>query len=473
MRTHHGEPKSLAVQTAATAAFEVGMDEQAPSSTPLETASALSAAALRELQQRTQLALAASREQAARLEADITRQLDDIAASLSEQTELESQSGSDIELHQAEIARLMEDLQKSRGDWLSERQSWHHEREDLAAKADQLEALNRASQDDWRKQLVDFEARLLERQNLWNAERSTWLVTRADLERERDELQQKCELALQDVQRFRSRAAELENDLARRPEVNQADSAELVALRAERDALSERVKELEQKPAVQLDPNAEQQRSDLQRRFELAVEDVRELKTKNAKLEAQLAAAGTKSPIHADVGGMDWESQKRRMLAALAESSEAEEDEARRQERITIEATIEITDEVVAEKDRQIVELTARLEADASSLSQTSESSDRYDPKVTELLDSDEIIAAHRKQAAELERQMDEKLRAAELEISVERAKLARQKAELETLRATLDSQQQSYDANGGAQAGGAPRRRWLSKFGIEGKDKE
>ena len=158
--------------------------------------------------------------------------------------------------------------------------------------------------------------------------------------------------------------AELEQDLARRPESNQADSAELVALRAERDALAARVEELEQRPAAQIDPNVEQQLSDLQRRFELAVEDLREYKTKNAKLESQLAAAGSQSrTIIPDAGGNDWESQKRRLLASLEESADAPETPVEKQQRITIEGTIEMTDAVVAEKDRQIAELQSQLAA--------------------------------------------------------------------------------------------------------------
>src|SRR6185369_588087 len=134
-----------------------------------------------------------------------------------------------------------------------------------------------------------------EQQKSWGEQRTEWSTARTTLERQRDELQQKFDLALQDVQRLRARLAEVEQDLARRPESNQADSAELVALRAERDTLVARVEELEQRPATNIDPNVEQQFSDLQRRFELAVEDLREYKTKSAKLESQLAAASSHS----------------------------------------------------------------------------------------------------------------------------------------------------------------------------------
>jgi DNA repair exonuclease SbcCD ATPase subunit len=448
------------------------MEENAPSSSPLETASALSAAALRELQQRAQSALSASREQAARLEADITRQLDELASTLSEQTELEVQNASEAEVHHAEITRLTAELAKEREAWATEKAALERQRDELAAQISHLQTQSATSQEEWRNQLIDFEGRLVAQQTSWNEQRSELTAARTTLESERDELQQKFELALQDVQRLRGRMAELEHDLARRPEVNQADSAELVALRAERDALSSRVEDLEQQPAVQIDPDVEQQLSDLQRRFELAVEDVRELKTKNAKLESQLASAGTRAPSAAptDAGGMDWESQKRRLLASLDDHADADDDPVQKQDRLTVENTIEMTDAVVAEKDRQIAALEAQLSAGAAKPSADDEAHHR---KINELIDADAVIAEHRKRAAQLEREMDDKLRAAELEISVERAKLARQRAELEELRSTLESQRQSLEASGGAPALGAPKRRWLSKLGIDGKEKE
>ena len=219
-----------------------------------------------------------------------------IASTLSEQTELEVQNASEAEEHHAEITRLTAELAKEREAWASEKAALERERDELAAQISQLQTQSATSQEEWRNQLIDFEGRLVAQQTSWNEQRSELTAARTALERERDELQQKFELALQDVQRLRGRMAELEHDLARRPEANQADSAELVALRAERDALSAQVEELEQRPAVQIDPDVEQQLSDLQRRFELAVEDVRELKTKNAKLESQLASAGTRAP---------------------------------------------------------------------------------------------------------------------------------------------------------------------------------
>ncbi len=394
------------------------MEEHNSPPFPDNNAAALSAAALRELQQRAQATLAASREQASRLEADITRQLDALAASLSEQTIVESQTAAETGLLRDELARLNDEHEKSRAAWLVERTGLEAQRDERSQRVAALEAELHASQAEWRNQLLDFEGRLRDQQVSWNDQRTEWTATRADLERERDELRQKFDLALQDVQRLRARVAELEQDLARRPETNQADSAELVALRAERNALAASVEQLEHRPAAPIDPNVEQQLADYQRRFELAVEDVRELKTKNARLESQVAAAKQSHPA-ADSGGTDWESQKRRLLASLEGEGNTQDDPAQKQQRVTIESTIEMTDAIVAEKDRQIAELQTQLAAGVEGAACQLQSNQ----KVIELIDNDEIIAEHRRRIADLERELEQKLRTAELELSVERTK--------------------------------------------------
>src|SRR4051794_14510239 len=86
------------------------MEEPTSLSTSPETATALSTEALRELRQRTQNALKASREHAARLEADITRRLDEIAETLNEQAQADDQQATTSEHDQLEIARLQKSL---------------------------------------------------------------------------------------------------------------------------------------------------------------------------------------------------------------------------------------------------------------------------------------------------------------------------------------------------------------------------
>jgi hypothetical protein len=450
------------------ALYEPVMDNMADSS-KLHEAEGLgsrSANALRELEERARTALAMSREQVSRLEAEITGQLEAIATAIASEHEADSQQAADASELRAKLDRLTAEYEEAKNGWLAERAELDTARDERARQVAKLEVEQRKARDEWARQLADFECKLREQQSDWSEQRAESLEARSVLEAERDALQQKFELALEDVQRYRGRVGELEQELARRPEVTATDSAELVALRAERDALSERVEQLEKQSADGVDANTEQHLSDLQRRFEMAVEDVRELKTKNAKLEAQVAAANGQKPRVADADGMDWESQKRRLLASLADEGEPAPDDApRQQERARIAGTIEMTDAIVAEKDREIAELRSQLASGASKTNDNLESE-----RISELLDADEVIAQHRERIAQLERDMEATLRAAELELSLERAKMARERVELDESRAEIESLRNELCPNG-PPAPGAPRRRWLSKLGLNGDE--
>ena len=109
----------------------------------------------------------------------------------------------------------------------------------------------------------------------------------------------------------------------------------------------------------QPDASTLQELDDLRSRYELAMEDVRELKRRNEQLEA---SAGSIAPTEqSDVSS--WEAQKSRLLASLAdEADEYGMDDSRREEHVTIEGTIRITDDIVSRKDAEIAELHAKLQ---------------------------------------------------------------------------------------------------------------
>jgi chromosome segregation ATPase len=162
---------------------------------------------------------------------------------------------------------------------------------------------------------------------------------------------------------------------------------------------------------------------------------------------------------------------KRKMLANL-EDEGGDVDGKRADERETIANTIRITDDALARKDREIAELKAQLVEGDSVMADAEES-------LRELVDSDEVITGHRDRIAKLEKEMQDKLRAAELELSVERAKIARETAQLADLKAELESQRSNREvdsAPGSATAASTaqhPRRRWLSKLGLSGEQEE
>ncbi len=283
-------------------------------------------------------------------------------------------------------------------------------------------------------------------------------------EEELEQARRKFELALADAQKLKRENAELQEELAHRPEVSEQETPKLVSLRVERDALAARVAELESAPVHEVDEDAERDMSDLQRRFELAVEDLRHLKQENAQLKDKLASVPQATSIIPSLShpAMDWQSQKARLLALLESEEAAEQTPERQQERTTIEGTISITDHVVAEKDRLIAELQAQL-ADESIAVSGKENVEG------EILDKDELIQAERSKLDLLQKEWREKLRTAEMEMSLQRATLARKESELQQKLQAVEQAQ----AEAPAGPDGKPRRKWLSALGLRDDDEK
>lgn len=289
----------------------------------------------------------------------------------------------------------------------------------------------------------------------------------SQLEEANDNLEQtnrKCELALADVHKLKKANAELHEELVSRPAMDDQDSPELVSLRAERDALAARVEELENSTSAPQEGDGQEAMTDMQRRFEMAVEDVRNLKQENAALREKLEAAPKAAGAPVDGGGMDWQSQKARLLAALDAEGGADVTAERREERTTIEGTISITDRVVSEKDREIAELRAQLSQRPAAVEKPSEIDREEALRAAheELFSNDELIQSERARLEQLQNEWKEKVRTAELDISVQRATLARERAKLDEKLAYLQSQSTELET-----AEGKPKRRWLSALGL------
>jgi chromosome segregation ATPase len=339
----------------------------------------------------------------------------------------------------AELARLQNELAQAQA---------------LAAQAESATAQAQVAVAEWQTAAANAQA---ETAALRSAMRS---------EDEFASLQQKFDLALADVQKLKRENGSLREELAARPESSGAESSELIAVRSERDALAARVTELEQcaGAAPTIDADAQQERDDLQRRFEMAVDDVRQLKQENAELRDKLAAGGAGSAA-ADCGA-DWASQRARLMAMLEEEEDGGEITAERTaERATVEKTIAATDRVVANKDKEISDLRAEL----GSRGAVSDADAAAAALREEVLDADEMIAAERERLAALTAEWEAKLRAAELEFSIERANLARAQAAVREQTFELNSKQPQSTAGDVADLADAskPRRRWLAALGL------
>jgi len=422
-----------------------------------------------ELLEETSSQLKASEDQ---LE-EMNHQLADLNRQLAEKDDLITEKTDGLDLlqqeHQQTCDQLNQQLEESRGslenlrdescrdcDQLQQEiddaeEKWGQLQEQIGSLENERDAAHQslqervATQEETVQTLRDAEAKIQE------------LLDRPELDDELQQMRRKFELALADVQKHKRLNTDLQEELSHRPEASDEESPELVSLRAERDALAARVTELESAPPSVADADAHQEMADLQRRFELAVDDVRELKQENAELRKQSASSSSSAP--APDGPLDWQAQKARLLASLAEEDGETITDERHADRTTVEGTISITDRVVAEKDQEIEELRDQLQSQLKE-QDTKVNQEQIEAAIREeLFNNDELIQEEKAKLEQIQAQWQEKLREAELSISVERASLAREQAALEEKLAVLKNMP-SADGNS---ADEKPRRRWLA----------
>jgi chromosome segregation ATPase len=392
----------------------------------------------------------ARRNELSQLEShDDSRQQEVLNATLLERDSLAEQ----VARQQTELRGLQAQLEEIRGQY-NFAQSQLLNSEQRAAEVDQqLQALR---QEKSRIQ-NEFENQNLQG-NAGNVEFSALQSQLAAIEAERSSMQQLLDSANREISQ-------------------QSEMAERIdKLQSERDALTQLLAEAEQQltsgsHSGGATEGSSNELEDLRRRYEMSLEDLRELKTKNADLDKRLAAARAAKgmvPSESHSGGMDWESQKRRMLAQL-ESEHDEGDEEQKTARLEIESVIDITDAVAAEKDREIQELKQLLDQQSSNLGAVAVGAAAFG----EMLDKDEVIRQERERLQLLQVEWEGKLRQAEIDLSVQRAKLARERNELEEKQRHID-QQKTDQVNSDAEDTAAgktkkpTRGRWLSRLGLK-----
>lgn len=250
--------------------------------------------------------------------------------------------------------------------------------------------------------------------------------------------------------------------------------AHLTRLERVEEALESHLRQLqEDSNALSKTPSKSDANDDYQRRYEMALDDLRDLKVKHADLQFQLNEARAKmkyAPAVAQSNGrcLDWEAEKNRILALL-EADFDDNDPQQHAERLKIEDAIQSTENVITEKDREIEELRRRLdEYDGNDSCEAERSA-----TLKQAVDADDAIKQNRQQLEDLKKQWQEKFRQAEIELSTERAKLARREAELnERVKAiSADSPTQNDSDDKSNQSAQSPGKHWLSRLGLTEAD--
>lgn len=254
---------------------------------------------------------------------------------------------------------------------------------------------------------------------------------------------------------------------------------EVGRLQAERDALVTRLAEAEAQLQAAEESSLGQRPADEHgeidedgpRRYELALDDIRQLRNRNNELQQQLAKARSTASTLArqsrQPGMLDWEAEKQNILAALEASSD-EEDESQRGDRDKMAEVLQATNSIVEEKDHEIESLKQRLEE-----LESKKTSVPVAGAVDKTLDSDAVVREERERLKRLQEEWRDKLRQAEVEIALERAKIARQRAEMESQHhVTEDAAAKAAESTTPGQSERTSMHgRWLARLGLTDAD--
>lgn len=263
-----------------------------------------------------------------------------------------------------------------------------------------------------------------------------------------------------------ARRRELEEELQAARNDLSRQSEELDDLVREKIELIQRLDSAEQRGAE----NEEGSQSDFEGERSELLGEIERLQGENEELRREIEslqeapAAATRAPARGAVA-MDWESQKAQLLASL----EVEGDDVsteRAKERTRIADVVRRTDAAIEEKDREIEELTALLQQRTENVGAVAVGA----AAVGEVLDKDEVIAQERARLEELKKEWEAKLRQAEVEISLERASLARER---QILAESLAKQHHGAKGHGPGEGKGAEtsRKKWMSALGLSDED--
>jgi hypothetical protein len=207
--------------------------------------------------------------------------------------------------------------------------------------------------------------------------------------------------------------------------------------------------------------------ADASRRYLMAVDDIRDLKARNAELQRQLLEAqsapaqrGAAASAASDAGA-DWETQKRRLLAELASDDRQDAESADR--RLKIEEVVARTDAIIAEKNREIEELRQLLANQSTQIGSLASDA----AALGQVLDQDAIVCEERKRLQQLQDEWRDKLRQAEIELAMERARLARRNAEIEEKLRNAESGRSPAEPEALAPTGRPVRGRWRIQLGL------
>lgn len=216
-----------------------------------------------------------------------------------------------------------------------------------------------------------------------------------------------------------------------------------------------------------------------QDRYSSLLEERDQLEEENVRLVAEISVARSSHPLSVLGAGkspesMTWEQRKAAILEQLSREDAGEAIPA--QQVLDIRKEVESLAAQLRASDSEIARLRKQLASRSASCDGVAKQ-----PAIAELagadlsrqLESDSLIVEERRKLQAARQEWEEKLRRAEVELSMERAKLARDRRALEQKSEELEErlsllESQARDGRGkDAKEEDEPKRRWLKHLGL------
>lgn len=203
-----------------------------------------------------------------------------------------------------------------------------------------------------------------------------------------------------------------------------------------------------------------------------------ELEQQNQELATKLANQNVHGQIASSPGAvnesMSWEERKQLILQRLENEDqtlgygEGVDASAVRDELQSLRAMVQATDKEITRRDAELAELRQLLEQQSSTVGDVAIGA----AAIAGLLDQDDLVREEREKLQQIQTEWQDKLRQAEIEVSLERARLSRERQEIE--KRNVELKDRMLERPGGAAReeplddNGKPARKWLAKLGLD-----
>lgn len=273
-----------------------------------------------------------------------------------------------------------------------------------------------------------------------------------------------------ELEPLQARLAETESQLSAAYEEQDRLRCELEHALAETINSCESTEVVSAAGAMILAPRGDEELLD---RLDRATCEIIDLRSQNEELQEQISRMKVNAANASDASNlcqesMSWEDRKKMLMKQLdAEMDEVDDLPVVESKRLEMEDVIRTTELEINRRDREISELRSLLEHQSNAHQGMAVGA----AAVAHLIESDELVQQEREKLRTIQLEWENKFRQTEIDISIERAKLARERLEMEeykkqqehilaslptvTTRETLESTK-------------AKSSKWLSRLGLK-----